>query len=274
MRQFVLLLVLSMPFLLNACVTSGKYDEMVALRNESRYNFDSLAVRTTFMLTDLRRQNDSLRQTLRKLTETYNRTRSMNSEEITRLLDSLQQSQSTLSAREQRLHDLEARLASRDSALNAITARLNDALLSFKETGLSITIKNGKVYVSLSNQLLFGSGKTDIDKHGKAALDELANVLAGQPDLGIVVEGHTDNAKVIDLGSIRDNWDLSVLRSTEVVRFLTKGDRLDAHRVTASGRSEYDPLEVGTTKEARAKNRRTEIILTPKLGELFELLGK
>lgn len=272
-RSSILVLILVVPFLFTGCVTSGKYHDMEALRDEASLNYDSLAMLTTRQISDLRQRNDSLQRSLTALNETYNQTRSKTSEQIRELFDSLQQSQGKLSASDVKLRDLNQRLAARDSALNAVKTKLNDALLPFKETGLSINIKNGKVYVSLSNQLLFSTGRTGIDRQGKDALDQLAEVLIQQPDLGILVEGHTDNARVIDLGAIKDNWDLSVMRATEVVRYLLKGDRISPNRITASGRSEYDPVEEGTSAEARAKNRRTEIILTPRLGELFDMLG-
>jgi chemotaxis protein MotB len=182
--------------------------------------------------------------------------------------------QRDLIGREQRVGDLEHRLAVRDSTLNALKVKLNDALLGFTNSGLSINIVNGRVYVSLSNQLLFSTGKADIDKRGKEALHGLARVLNTQDDLSILVEGHTDNQAVINLGAIKDNWDLSVVRATEVIRYLVNEGKVDPRKITASGRSEYFPIDPANTSEARAKNRRTEIILIPKLSELFEILGK
>ncbi len=182
--------------------------------------------------------------------------------------------QKDLILREQRMGDLQKKLSARDSALNSLKLRLNDALFGFTNSGLSINIVNGRVYVSLSNQLLFSTGRTDIDKRGKEALLGLARVLNSQTDLSILVEGHTDNQAVINLGAIKDNWDLSVLRATEVVRYLTMEGKVDPKRTTASGRSEYFPVDIANTTESRAKNRRTEIILIPKLSELFEIIGK
>jgi chemotaxis protein MotB len=244
----------------------------------------------------------ALQSELDVLDQNYENSKSKNSAEIKRLLSNLETLQKDVAVREQKLKDyehelavrdsslatvqkdlvgreqrlveVERRLAIRDSALNALKSTLNDALLGFKDTGLTINIINGRVYVSLSNQLLFSSGRTDIDKRGKEALRELANVLNSQPDLSILVEGHTDNLAVTNLGSIKDNWDLSVLRATEVVRYLTNEGKVDPKRITASGRSQYFPVDPANTSEARAKNRRTEIILIPKLSELFEILEK
>lgn len=247
-------------------------------------------------------RSKALQNELDILKQNYEQSKSRNSAELKRLLNNLEALQKDVAAREQKLHDyeealairdsslvqlqkdlvgreqkvvdLQRRLAARDSTLNALKARLNDALLGFTSSGLSINIVNGRVYVSLSNQLLFSTGRTDIDKRGKDALKELASVLNQQTDLSILVEGHTDNQAVINLGAIKDNWDLSVLRATEVVRFLTNEGKVDPKRITASGRSEYFPVDPANTAEARAKNRRTEIILIPKLSELFEILDK
>lgn len=178
-----------------------------------------------------------------------------------------------LAAREARLAEVEAALKARDAAMDALRKRLEDALLGFKKDGLTVEVINGKVYVSLSNKLLFASGSTQIDKNGQRALADLAGVLKDQADLTIMVEGHTDDVKVTNLGQIKDNWDLSVMRSTEVVRLLVQNG-VQADRVIPSGRGEFLPKTVGSTPEARANNRRTEIILSPKLDELYDLINK
>ena len=132
--------------------------------------------------------------------------------------------------------------------------------------------KNGKVYVSLDNSLLFTSGSYDVEAKGTEVLKKLAKVLEQNQDINIVVEGHTDNVPLKGSGDIRDNWDLSVKRATSVVKIITTSSKVDPKRLTAAGRSEYLPLDVSNTTDGRKKNRRIEIILTPKLDELFELL--
>ncbi len=271
--------------------------------------FKTQTVHKDNQIADLQNQTDTLKDRIRLQEndlhisgQNYEQSKSKNSAEIKKLLANLELLQkdvaqrelklkgyevalavrdSTLAAiqrdligREQRVGDLERRLAVRDSTLNALKAKLNDALLGFTTSGLSINIINGRVYVSLSNQLLFTTGKADIDKRGKEALRELARVLNTQDDLAILVEGHTDNQAVFNLGAIKDNWDLSVIRATEVIRYLVNEGKVDPRKITASGRSEYFPIDPANTSEARAKNRRTEIILIPKLSELFEILGK
>lgn len=215
---------------------------------------------------------EDLNDKLKDLQETYDRLKSNSSSEVQGLLSELEQTRKDLDARERRLRDVEAKLRARDSSISALRDRLTRALLGFRESGLSIDVRNGKVYVSLSNQLLFNVGSTEIDKRGKEALKELAAVLNTQPDISIVVEGHTDIAPIAGKGGrFQDNWDLSVLRSTEVTRALTQ-EGVDPKRIISSGRGEFFPVEAVDTPENRAKNRRTEIILTPKLEELFDII--
>jgi chemotaxis protein MotB len=177
-----------------------------------------------------------------------------------------------LKKREARLKEVEDALHRRDEASAALRDKLQQALLGFKNSGLTVTIKNGKVYVSLADKLLFPSGSIVINENGKLALQQLAAVLNKQPEIDIAVEGHTDDKKVINLGQIKDNWDLSVLRATSVCRYLTETENIDPHRLTATGKSQYQPVDPADTPEARAKNRRIEIVLSPKLDELYNLI--
>ena len=177
-----------------------------------------------------------------------------------------------LKRREARLKEVEDILRKRDEATLALKDKLQSALLGFQKSGLSVEIKNGKVYVSLTDKLLFSSGSIVIDEKGKQALAGLAEVLRSQPEINISVEGHTDNQKVVNLGQIKDNWDLSVLRATSVVRYLTESQQIENTRITATGKGQYQPVEDLNTPEARSRNRRIEIVLSPKLDELYELI--
>ncbi|MDB5112330.1 MAG: hypothetical protein JWR67_3444 [Mucilaginibacter sp.] len=181
---------------------------------------------------------------------------------------------SDLQKREARLKEVEDILRKRDEASNALKNKLQQALLGFQQSGLTVDIRNGKVYVSLADKLLFPSGSIVINENGKAALKQFATVLNKEPDINIAVEGHTDDKKVINLGQIKDNWDLSVLRATSVTRYLTEVESVDPHRLTATGKSQYQPVDATNTNEARTKNRRIEIVLTPKLDELYNLITK
>ncbi len=177
-----------------------------------------------------------------------------------------------LAAREKRLKEVEEVLRKRDEATNKLKEKLQEALLGFTKSGLSVDIRDGKVYVSLTDKLLFPSGSIIIDEKGKQALTELAKVLKQQPEINIAVEGHTDNQKVNNLGQIKDNWDLSVLRATSVVRYLTENEKVESVRMTATGKGEFQPLGTNANAESRSKNRRIEIILSPKLDELYNLI--
>ena len=180
--------------------------------------------------------------------------------------------QAGLTQREARVKELEKILADKERAVNDLKTKVSNALLSFKDKDLTVNIKNGKVYVSLAEQLLFKSGSTEVDPLGVDALKKLAAVLKEQKDISIMVEGHTDDVPV-SKGTVgmKDNWDLSVLRATSITRILTT-DGVNAHNILPGGRSQYSPVAEGKTAEARKKNRRTEIILTPNLDELFKVL--
>jgi chemotaxis protein MotB len=174
--------------------------------------------------------------------------------------------------REKVLADLQKRVAHQDS----ITRRLNDvlrnALLGFKSDELSVEIKNGKVYVSMSDNLLFRSGSAAVETKGREALKVLAGVLNNNPDINILVEGHTDNVP-IRTAVFRDNWDLSVARATSIVRILTDDHKIVPQRLTASGKGEFAPRSGNDTPDGRASNRRTDIILSPRLDEIMQLLN-
>ncbi len=179
-----------------------------------------------------------------------------------------------LAEKSKKILELEAILNAKDSVMNALRNRIADALTNFEGKGLTVTMKDGKVYVSLDEKLLFKSGKWDVDPKGVEALQELANVLEDNPDINIMIEGHTDELAYGGNGHIRDNWDLSVKRATSIVKIILEKSSIDPQRLTAAGRSAYLPVDTNKTPEARAKNRRTEIILTPKLDILYELMNE
>lgn len=192
-----------------------------------------------------------------------------NLERTKRLNDSLSTS---LAEREKRVNELETVLANKDKAVNDLKNRISNALLGFKENDLRVHVENGKVYVSLAEQLLFGSGSVVVDQKGVAALQQLAKALKDQKDLHIMVEGHTDNVPISHKSTyMQDNWDLSVMRATSITRILVNAGVVP-QQITASGRGEYYPLAPNDTPESRQKNRRTEIIITPDLDELFKIL--
>ncbi len=177
-----------------------------------------------------------------------------------------------LQQRENKVQELKMILMRKDSTVNALKNTVAGALLGFQDKGLTVTQKNGKVYVSLEERLLFATGSTVVDPKGQEALKQLARVLEKNPDINILIEGHTDDVPMKGSGEIKDNWDLSVIRATSIVKILTSGTSIDPKRLTAAGRGEYLPLDHAKTAEARKKNRRTEIILSPRLDELLKVL--
>jgi chemotaxis protein MotB len=176
-----------------------------------------------------------------------------------------------LTERQKRVAELEEILKKKDSVVVALKNKVSDALLGFEGQGLTVQMKNGKVYVSLDEQLLFATGSTVIDKKGEQALKKLSKVLEQNTDINVLVEGHTDNVPIKG-GPIKDNWDLSVMRATAVVRVLTEASAINPVRLTPAGKGEYMPVDPGNSTEARKKNRRTEIILTPKIDELLKVI--
>ncbi len=226
-----------------------------------------------------------------------------NVKETQKLLAELQAAQENLQKKEDLLRQLEQNLDTKKASLDELTfelerrnlrmaemekildgqkkivqdlkSKVSEALLGFENNGLTVTMKNGKVYVSLEEKLLFKSASWDIDSNGKNALKKLAGVLEKNPDIQIMIEGHTDNVPYNPgSGQLKDNWDLSVKRATTIVRELVGGSKIDPKRLTASGRSEYMPVDDRNTSDARQKNRRTEIVLTPDLTELYRLIDK
>ena len=186
----------------------------------------------------------------------------------------LKQKEDMLFAREKRLIELESIIRRQDSITNALNEIVKRALLSFNSEELTVEMKNGKVYVSLSDKLLFKSGSADIEEKGQEAIKKLADVLNKNPDIDVLIEGHTDNVPLRSSINFKDNWELSTGRATNIVRILSDVSKVNPKRLTAAGRSEYMPKVSNDTPEGRAKNRRTEIILTPKLDELYKLIDK
>ena len=186
--------------------------------------------------------------------------------------DSLNTERRMLEKGRARMQELERIIGRQDSTVNYVRQKVADALLGFTGKGLTVNMRDGKVYVSLENSLLFAPGSWDVAPNGKIALENLAGVLAENQDISILVEGHTDNDPYRGANQVRDNWDLSVMRATNVVKILTTNTSLNPKRITAAGRGEYVPLVDNDSAANKAVNRRTEIILTPDLSELANLL--
>jgi len=194
--------------------------------------------------------------------------------DLKELSKSLDKKSEDLKEHQRKLTELQAILDKKDQDIIDLRNKIKQALQGFEGSGLSVYEKNGKIYVSMEEQLLFASGSFVIGVHGKEALKKLASVLEADENINVMIEGHTDNVRYNPASSsqLRDNWDLSVMRATSVLKTILNYGNINPQRLIASGRGEYVPLDEANTKEARAKNRRTEIILTPKLDELFQVL--
>jgi chemotaxis protein MotB len=174
-----------------------------------------------------------------------------------------------LDEKEKRINELEQIIASKDEAVRLLKEKIASALRGFADKGITVVEKDGRIYVRMEAQLLFASGKTDVSKEGQRALIDLAKVLESQKDIDILVEGHTDVDPMTSSASPKDNWELSVLRATSVVKIMLSNSAMDPTSITAGGRSQFIPVDPAD----KAKNRRIEIIITPDLSKLFELIS-
>ena len=177
-----------------------------------------------------------------------------------------------LQDRSNRVNELEKVISDKDAAMSALKDAISKALTDFEGKGLTVEQRDGKVYVSMENKLLFSSGSWAVGTEGRRAVQQLGSVLGKNPDIAVLIEGHTDNVPFQGNGSIVGNWDLSTKRATAIVSILRENAAINAENLTAAGRGEFAPIATNDTPEGKAKNRRIEVILTPKLDELSRLL--
>jgi chemotaxis protein MotB len=241
----------------NLQTSSKKLTELNSEYEKLNANYKSSLNKSGKLNTDLAQQRDQLLS----IQDNLEKTRKQN--------DSLSNS---LVEREKKVKELEMVLANKDKAVQALKTRISNALLNFKENDLTVKVKNGKVYVSLAEQLLFGSGSISVDKKGETALQQLAKALKDQKDIRVMIEGHTDNVQISKKSQyMEDNWDLSVLRATSITKILIKSG-MSPNQVTSAGKGEFSPVASNDNATNKQKNRRTEIIVTPNLDELFKIL--
>lgn len=273
-----------------ACVPTSKFNACQMALSSARYDSAQLAGKVKDLQSSLAQANqlsgdrqqriDSL---LHQMEEAHDQIASLNkqmedlkaknrdlSAESDKRLSLLSKSKQDLVSQQARLAHLQELMDAQKKAIEGIRKKMTDALVGFKSDELSVAIKNGKVYVSLQENLLFPSGSAVVNPKGKVALGKLAEVLNQNQDITVDIEGHTDSIPIH--GKYQDNWDLSLARSASIVRILTIDYKVDSKRVIASGHSQYDPVQTNSTPEGRALNRRTDIILSPKLDELYRLL--
>jgi chemotaxis protein MotB len=182
--------------------------------------------------------------------------------------------QKEVEARSKRVDELEAIIAAKDAKMNALKDAISAALTNFEGKGLTVEQRNGKVYVSMENKLLFESGSWEVNLRGREAVLALGEVLGDNKEIAVLIEGHTDDVPYGEKGLIKNNWDLSTKRATAIVNILTENNNIPKDNLTAAGRGEYAPIGSNTTSEGRAKNRRIEVVLTPKLDEINKLLNE
>ena len=244
--------------------TTSKFDELRALT--TKYDrlskqYDYLLDNNTTLITASARENKTLMDQLNTMQS-----------RLQAKEDSLNTERRLLERGQRRVNELEGVIHRKDSTVAYVRQKVSDALLGFNGNGLTVNMRDGKVYVSLENSLLFAPGSWNVAANGQVALENLAKVLAENSDITVLVEGHTDNDAYRGQSQVKDNWDLSVLRATNVVKIITKNAGMNPERITAAGRGEYVPLVENSSQENKAINRRTEIILTPDLTELANLL--
>ena len=218
-------------------------------------------------ITDLMSDTTRLGQAIRD----YRKSLYSNLSEQEKLNMLLKEKMEKLAEREATINKLQAEVDAQNARLQSLLNSVKDALLGFSSDELTVTDKNGKIYVAMSDKLLFESGSAQVNKQGKEALGKLAEVLKKQHDIDVFIEGHTDN-KPIKTVQFKDNWDLSVVRATSVVRILTKDYGVNPLQILPCGRGEFMPVDNNESVEGRAHNRRTEIIMAPKLDKLMDIL--
>jgi chemotaxis protein MotB len=245
-----------------------KYDKLNQINDQLQ---DKLTKMLEGNVADTKKLSGELQMTQDQLLKKQDELRALE-KQLNEQKANLDQLTAELKKREARVKELEDVLAQKDKAVNDLKKKVSDALVGFENKGLTVTQKNGKVYVSMEENLLFATGSTKVEPKGVEAIKKLAKVLESNSDINIMVEGHTDDVPMKGTGDIKDNWDLSVMRATSVVKIITSSSSVDPKRISAAGRGEYFPLDPSKTTDARKKNRRTEIILSPKLDELLKVL--
>ena len=250
-------------FMLAELAATASKDSLQGLLTDCRNTGNQMSVQIKNLMRDTTKMGNSIRQ--------YQSMLNVNMTEQEKLNALLNQKKNELNERERTINELQQMINAQNEKVRKLLSSVKDALLGFSSDELTVREKDGKVYVAMSDKLLFQSGSARLDKRGEEALSKLAEVLNKQTDIDVFIEGHTDN-KPINTVQFKDNWDLSVIRATSVVRILIKNYNVNPLQIQPSGRGEYMPVDDNETAEGRSKNRRTEIIMAPKLDKLFQML--
>jgi chemotaxis protein MotB len=255
--------------LIASCVPTRKYRDSQSALQSVRTDSAALAGQVATLQSEVGQLKQQIGDLNKKVADLNNQAGMLSSDAANKQ-SQLNMSKEELANQQRRLAELQALMNQQKKAIEEIRKKMTEALVGFNSNELSVSIKNGKVYVSLQENLLFPSGSAVVNPKGKQALGKLAEVLNNNPDITVDIEGHTDSVPI--RGRYQDNWALSTARATSIVRILTTDYQVDPVRVVASGHSSYDPVQTNSTADGRALNRRTEIILSPKLDELYRLL--
>ena len=250
-------------FMLAELAATASKDSLQGLLTDCRNTGNQMSVQIKNLMRDTTKMGNSIRQ--------YQSMLNVNMTDQEKLNALLNQKKNELNERERTINELQQMINAQNEKVRKLLSSVKDALLGFSSDELTVREKDGKVYVAMSDKLLFQSGSARLDKRGEEALGKLAEVLNKQTDIDVFIEGHTDN-KPINTVQFKDNWDLSVIRATSVVRILIKNYNVNPLQIQPSGRGEYMPVDDNETAEGRSKNRRTEIIMAPKLDKLFQML--
>ncbi len=240
----------------------GKYNATLASYENLKTSYDALEKNSSAAIAANSKKNREL------LAQLEGKERTL-AEERTRL-DKLQRD---LDARSQRINELEGLIAAKDAKMQSLKSAISKALRSFEGKGLTVEERNGKVYISMENKLLFESGSWAVGAQGRKAVKQLGKVLAENQDIAVLIEGHTDNVPYTGNAQLSGNWDLSTKRATAIVNILLENGQIDPQNLTAAGRGEFAPVASNDTSDGKGKNRRIEVILTPKLDEISKLLN-
>ena len=276
---------------------SSEYDDLLKSKNEAENGLKKLQKQyneTVFQRDNLQSDFNATKTSLDNLKASYDALEKNSSSEIAKnaqknreLLAQLEAKEQALATENERLKnlkkELEARsirvqelenvIAAKDAKMNQLKDAISKALTNFEGKGLTVEQRDGKVYVSMENKLLFNSGSWAVGGQGEKAVNQLGNVLADNPDIAVLIEGHTDNVPYSGTGQVTGNWDLSTKRATAIVEILRNNKNINPGNLTAAGRGEFAPVSSNETSEGKAKNRRIEVILTPKLDEISKLLN-
>lgn len=277
MKKLALSILLSGSIILSGCVSSKKYKDQVSKYNNLKSDYDKIEDQLRTCLSDKNNKTNRIAELEEQIAE-LKKSSSMLLQQLEDLSvisktqsESIKKSLENISKKDAYIKDLQVSMARKDSINMALVMNLKGALADVNDKDVEIKIEGSAVFISISDKLLFKSGSYDITPQAKVVLGKVAAVINNQPDIQFMVEGHTDN-KPISTACIKDNWDLSVLRATSVVRVLQNSYNVDPKRMVAAGRSEYIPVAGNDTNDGRSLNRRTRIVILPQLDQFFKLL--